>query len=70
MPPWDCAPRTAIKPPLDQLQMTWCGDVSIPLMTTPVVDGVFQANDILAEASTKVLDELATFTPLLKQLRS
>jgi hypothetical protein len=39
-------------------------------MTTPVVDGIFQANDILAGASTNVLNELATFTPLLKQLRS
>ena len=60
---------TAVKPVLDQLQMTWCGDVSIPLMTTPVVDGIFQANDILASASTNVLNELATFTPLLKQLQ-
>jgi NAD(P)H-dependent FMN reductase len=61
---------TAIKPPLDQLQMTWCGDVSIPLMTTPVVDGVFQANDILLGASKNVLNEIGKFAPLLQQLRS
>jgi NAD(P)H-dependent FMN reductase len=61
---------TALKPVLDQLYMTWCGDVSIPLITTPVVDGIFNANDILVNASTNVLNELAKFTPVLKQLRS
>lgn len=60
---------TALKPVLVQLNMTWCGDVSIPLMTTPVVDGIFEANDILVDASAKVLDELSSFAPLLKQLR-
>ena len=61
---------TALKPVLVQLHMSWCGDVSIPLMTTPVVDGVFHANDVLVDASTTALNELARFTPILKQLRS
>ena len=46
-----------------------CGDVSIPLATTPVKDGVFAGNEILVDSATKLLAELAVFAPLLQPLR-
>lgn len=61
---------TALKPVLAQLKMVWVGDVSIPLMMTPVVDGEFKGNDILVESSKVLLDELATFTPIYQDVRA
>ena len=58
-----------LKPILAALKVTLCGDVSIPLATTPVKDGVFAGNDILTGASNTLLNELALFAPLLKTLR-
>jgi hypothetical protein len=58
-----------LKPILDQLKVTHCGDVSIPLATTPVKDGVFAGNEILVDSATKLLAELAVFAPLLETLR-
>ena len=54
---------------LAALKVTLCGDVSIPLATTPVKDGVFAGNDILVNSSNTQLNELAVFAPLLKPLR-
>jgi NAD(P)H-dependent FMN reductase len=59
-----------LKPTMAALKVTLCGDVSVPLMTTPVKDGVFEGNDILAIAAKTVLDEIAKFAPILKSLRS
>ncbi len=59
----------ALKPILAALKVTLCGDVSIPLRTIPVVDGVFPGNDVLVQSANALLDELTVFTPLLKTLR-
>ncbi|MFZ0767664.1 MAG: NADPH-dependent FMN reductase, partial [Acidimicrobiales bacterium] len=58
-----------LKPILAALRVTLCGDVSIPLATVPVVDGVFAGNDKLVDSANNLLKELAVFTPLLKTLR-
>jgi hypothetical protein len=58
-----------LKPILERLKVTLCGDVSIPLQTLPVKDGVFAGNDILVDSSNTLLKELAVFAPLLKPLR-
>jgi NAD(P)H-dependent FMN reductase len=58
-----------LKPILAALKVTLCGDVSIPLRTIPVVDGVFPGNDVLVATANTLLDELTVFTPLLKTLR-
>jgi NAD(P)H-dependent FMN reductase len=58
-----------LKPILAALKVTLCGDVSIPLATVPVVDGVFSGNDILVDSANNLLKELAVMTPLLKTLR-
>jgi NAD(P)H-dependent FMN reductase len=58
-----------LKPILAALKVTHCGDVSIPLATVPVLDGVFAGNDSLIEGSKMLLNELAILAPLLKTLR-
>lgn len=58
-----------LKPTMAALKVTLCGDVSIPLATTPVKDGVFAGNEILVDSATKLLAELAVFAPLLRPLR-
>jgi NAD(P)H-dependent FMN reductase len=58
-----------LKPILARLKVTLCGDVSIPLQSLPVKDGVFAGNDILVDSSNTMLKELAVFAPLLKPLR-
>jgi ribose 1,5-bisphosphokinase PhnN len=50
--------------------VTLCGDVSVPLITLPVKDGIFEGNDILVNSSKAVLDEIAKLSPLLKTLRA
>lgn len=59
-----------LKPILAALKVTLCGDVSIPLATTRVKDGVFAGNDIVVNSSNTLLNELAVFAPLLKPLRN
>jgi NAD(P)H-dependent FMN reductase len=59
-----------LKPTMASLKVMLCGDVSVPMMTTPVKDGVFEGNDILVDSSKKLLAELAVFAPLLKPLRA
>jgi hypothetical protein len=59
-----------LKPTMAALKVTLCGDVSVPLLTLPVKNGVFEGNDILVTASKVVLDEIAKFSPLLKTLRA
>lgn len=59
-----------LKPILAALKVTLCGDVSVPLITLPVKDGVFEGNDILVNTSKTVLDEIAKLSPLLKTLRA
>ena len=58
-----------LKPVFSALKLVHAGDVSIPLVTTPVVDGVFAGNDILARAAANLLNELDFVTPSLRQLR-
>jgi hypothetical protein len=58
-----------LKPILARLKVTLCGDVSIPLLSLPVKDGVFAGNEVLVEASNTLLKELAVFAPLLEPLR-
>jgi hypothetical protein len=58
-----------LKPILAALKVTLCGDVSVPLLGTPVKDGVFEGNEILVNSSKTMLDEIAKFSPLLKTLR-
>ena len=58
-----------LKPVLAALKVTLCGDVSVSLRTTPVVDGVFPGTDALVASANVLLDELNVFTPLLKTLR-
>jgi NAD(P)H-dependent FMN reductase len=59
-----------LKPILAALKVTLCGDVSVPLLVTPVKDGVFEDNEILVNSSKNMLDEIAKFSPLLKTLRA
>ncbi len=59
-----------LKPIMAALKVTLCGDVSVPLLTLPVTDGVFEGNDILVNSSKIVLDEIAKLSPLLKTLRA
>jgi NAD(P)H-dependent FMN reductase len=59
-----------LKPIMAALKVTLCGDVSVPLLTLPVKDGVFEGNDILVNSSKVVLDEIAKLSPLLKTLRA
>jgi NAD(P)H-dependent FMN reductase len=58
-----------LKPVLAALKVTLCGDVSVSLRTTPVVDGVFPGTEALVASADALLDELTLFTPLLKTLR-
>jgi NAD(P)H-dependent FMN reductase len=58
-----------LKPILAALKVTLCGDVSIPLRTIPVVDGVFPGSEALVATANTLLDELTVLTPLLKTLR-
>jgi NAD(P)H-dependent FMN reductase len=60
----------ALKPIMAALKVTLCGDVSVPLISLPVKEGVFEGNDILINSSKTVLDEIAKLAPLLKTLRS
>ena len=59
-----------LKPVFSALKLVHAGDVSIPLVTTPVVDGVFVGNDILINSAKSLLNELDFITPGLMQLRA
>jgi hypothetical protein len=48
--------------------VTLCGDVSVPFITMPDNEGVFEGNDNLATASKTMLGDIANFSPLLKSL--
>ena len=59
-----------LKPVFSALKLVHAGDVAIPLVTTPVVDGVFVGNDILINSAKSLLNELDFITPGLMQLRA
>lgn len=60
----------ALKPVFSSLKIFHAGDVTVPLKTVPVVDGVFSGSEILTRSANSLLDELATMTPLLMERRS
>ncbi|HVA70412.1 MAG TPA: NAD(P)H-dependent oxidoreductase [Acidimicrobiales bacterium] len=60
----------ALKLSLVALKMPFAGDVGIGLAQTPVVDGVFAANEQLAASAGTLLEELARLTPLFQSLRA
>jgi NAD(P)H-dependent FMN reductase len=58
-----------LKPVMAGLKTNLCGDVSVPLTTLPVKDGVFEGNEILVNSSTTLLDDIAKVSPVMKLLR-
>ena len=60
----------ALKPVLSALKLVHAGDVSVPLVTSPVKDGVFAGNEMLRTSAGNLLDELAIITPVLIERRS
>jgi NAD(P)H-dependent FMN reductase len=60
----------ALKLSLVALKMPFAGDVGIGLAQTPVVEGVFTANEQLEASAETLLDELARLTPLYRTLRA
>ncbi len=58
-----------LKTVLNALRMVHAGDVSIPLVTTPVVEGVFSGSDSTLRAASALLDELALLSSGLRALR-
>ncbi len=59
----------ALKPVLAALKLVHAGDVTIPLVTVPVKDGLFEGNDILRTSANALLEELAIMTPVLIERR-
>lgn len=59
----------ALKPVLAQLKLPHAGDITVPMVTAPVKDGVFAGNDIIQAAATAVLDELTILTPTSMERR-
>jgi NAD(P)H-dependent FMN reductase len=60
----------ALKLSLVSLKMPFAGDVGIGLAQTPVVDGVFAANEQLAASAKTLLEELVRLTPTFQTLRA
>jgi NAD(P)H-dependent FMN reductase len=60
----------ALKPSLVALKMPLAGDVSVSLITNPLVDGVFPGDEGLVKSAQTVLNELALLTPLYQSLRA
>ena len=60
----------ALKPVLTALRLFHAGDLPIPLMQTPVVDGVFAGNDVSVEAAKLLMDELVSLTAQTAALRA
>ena len=58
-----------LKPVLSALKMFHVGDVAVSLKSTPLVEGAFAGDDRLARSARGLLDELATLTPALMELR-
>jgi NAD(P)H-dependent FMN reductase len=58
-----------LKPIMAALKVTLCGDVSVPMLTLPVQDGVFSGNEILVNSSKILLDDIAQVTPVMRELR-
>lgn len=58
-----------LKPIMAALKVTLCGDVSVPMLTLPVTEGVFTGNEILANSSKILLDDIAKVAPVMKTLR-
>ena len=56
----------ALIPSLVALRMFLAGDVAIALLTTPVVEDVFQGNEELEKSANDLLDELTRFTPVFQ----
>jgi NAD(P)H-dependent FMN reductase len=59
----------ALKPIFMALRLFYCGEVTIPLPTVPVVDGVFSGNDVLNAGAKAILKEIADVAPALKTIR-
>ena len=59
----------ALKPVLTALKLVHAGDVTVPLVTAPVHDGVFAGNEQLARSAAALLDELTVITPVLMERR-
>jgi NAD(P)H-dependent FMN reductase len=60
----------AIQPVLVHLKMVHTSDVTASLAVTPVVDGVFEGNEILEQSARAMLFELAKVTPSLQSFRA
>lgn len=58
-----------LKASLTSLEMPWTADVPIWLAATPVVDGEFRGDDMLAQSAALLLDQLALYAPICRQLR-
>jgi NAD(P)H-dependent FMN reductase len=59
----------AIKPVLTHLKLVHSSDVTISLAVTPVLNGVFEGNDLLAQSASMMLNELNKITPSLMEFR-
>ena len=59
----------ALKPVLAAVKLVHAGDVTIPLVSVPVKDGVFAGNEILRTSALALLEELAIITPALSERR-
>ncbi len=59
----------ALKPIFMALRLFYCGEVTIPLPSVPVVDGVFSGNDVLNAGAKAILKEIADVAPSLKTIR-
>lgn len=60
----------ALKPVLTQLKLSHAGDLPISFFSTPVTEGVFEANDGLVTGAKALLDELLVMAELLKARRA
>ena len=59
----------ALKPILAALRMFYAGEVTIPMTITPVIDGVFEGNEVLVNSAKALLNELSILTPALQPIR-
>ena len=59
----------ALKPVLAQIKLSHAGDLPVSFFTTPVTDGVLEANDGLVFGAKALLDELLAMAELLKARR-
>ncbi len=59
----------SLKPILATLRLIYAGEVTIPLILLPIVDGTFSGNAVLIAGAQNLMKELAKLTPAFQAIR-